>query len=192
MKIDNLVSYYQSFEKDIDRLSKYIDISEDNFSVYSVELTKLYLSICSEVDVALKQLCSIVSTKSPQSMKGYIEVIRQELPHLIEAKVSFVGYRVSLSPWEELNANENVAWWSQHNHVKHRRMEKDNYKKANLGNVLSAFSALYTINVYILFEQLCRESPDWHYDFCHFLTQTMDLFSQVRMAGIPFAYVALD
>ena len=95
MKIDNLVSYFQSFEKDIEQLSRYVNISEDNYSVYSVELTRLYLSICSEVDVALKVLCSTLSEDSPKGMRGYVEVIRSKIPQLIEAKVNFIDYRVS-------------------------------------------------------------------------------------------------
>ncbi|EHH2481196.1 hypothetical protein J7X22_001181 [Vibrio parahaemolyticus] len=190
MRIDNLVSYYQSFEKDIEQLSRYINISEDNYSVYSVELTRLYLSICSEVDVALKVLCDTVSKDAPKGMRGYVEVIRDKLPQLIEAKVNFIDYRVSFLPWDELASNDNVQWWSDHNKVKHHRME--HYKKANLGNVLNAFCALYTINVYILFELKRQESPEWHYNFSQFLTQTMHLFKHVRMGGVPFAYVPLE
>ena len=190
MKIDNLVSYFQSFEKDIEQLSRYVNISEDNYSVYSVELTRLYLSICSEVDVALKVLCSTLSEDSPKGMRGYVEVIRSKIPQLIEAKVNFIDYRVSFCPWEELELGDNVQWWSDHNKVKHHRM--DHYKKANLGNVLNAFCALYTINIYILFEQKCQQSPEWHYDFSQFLTQTMHLFKYVRMGGFPFAYVLLE
>ena len=190
MKIDNLVSYFQSFEKDIEQLSRYVNISEDNYSVYSVELTRLYLSICSEVDVALKVLCSTLSEDSPKGMRGYVEVIRGKIPQLIEAKVNFIDYRVSFCPWEELELGDNVQWWSDHNKVKHHRM--DHYKKANLGNVLNAFCALYTINIYILFEQKCQQSPEWHYDFSRFLTQTMHLFKYVRMGGFPFAYVLLE
>ncbi|EJV9416054.1 hypothetical protein ACHELK_004435 [Vibrio vulnificus] len=190
MNVDNLVSYYQSFEKDIEKLSRYIEICDDNCAVYSVELTRLYLAICSEVDVALKELCYIVSDESPQSMKGYIKVIREHCPSIIKHRVVFTGHDISRYPWKELEDSQNMSWWTQHNKVKHHRME--HYKDANLGNVLLAFSALYTINVQIMFELKCKESITWRYEFGNFLSQTKHLFNLVRLPDVPFAYFLLE
>ena len=45
--------YFISLEDEIVKISRFIEISEDNYDVYSIELTKLFLSICSEVDVII-------------------------------------------------------------------------------------------------------------------------------------------
>ena len=34
---NNFWEYYKTFESDIDKLSRYIELSEDNFKTYSVE-----------------------------------------------------------------------------------------------------------------------------------------------------------
>ena len=52
----NYWQYYLSFEEDVDRLFRYIEPAEYNFAVYSVELTRLYLAICSEIDVILPNM----------------------------------------------------------------------------------------------------------------------------------------
>jgi len=69
--------YYLSLESDVDKLSRYIEFTEDNYSTYSVELVRIFLSICSEVDVVMKELCAITSPNSSASNIGaYKKIIK--------------------------------------------------------------------------------------------------------------------
>ncbi|QSX37619.1 hypothetical protein [Shewanella sedimentimangrovi] len=187
MSVHSYVSYYQSFEKDIENLARYIEICEDNYCVYSVELTRLYLSICSEVDVTLKALCGILGDNKSNNITGYVKTIKLHCPELIDKEVSLTGYQLICAPWSELHCGKNPGWWSEHNKVKHDRMT--NYKKANLRNVLMAFSALYTINVFIIFKEKCKQDPMFKFEFANVLTETMGFFKLARIKDVPFAYL---
>ncbi|MCH4295917.1 hypothetical protein MJ923_16545 [Shewanella sp. 3B26] len=186
MSINNLISYYQSFETDIENLSRYIEICEDNFQTYSVELTRLYLSICSEVDVALKYLCNLLGACDVNNINDYSRAIKKWCPELIDKKVSLKGCSVYFSPWAELHNADNTTWWREHNDVKHGRIQ--HYKNASLKNVLTAFCALYTINVFIVFKQSCKQDPMAKFDFASMLYQTKGYFRLAQMKDIPFAY----
>ena len=189
MNVYNLLSYYQAFEKDIEQVSRFIEINPDNFKVYSVELTRLYLSICSEVDVAMKVLCSLVAAdEKPKNMTGYIGILKRECSSMLSHSVNLVGFNMSLEPWKELEHGDQLTWWTEHNKVKHHRME--HFKKANLLNVLNSLSALYVINVYILFEQhYSYQQAEIFKDLGYVLSQTKKHFELFRMGDVPFAYL---
>jgi hypothetical protein len=50
-------NFFLALEEDLDTLSKYIDFS-GNDEVYSIEIARLFLNACSEVDVILKRGCN--------------------------------------------------------------------------------------------------------------------------------------
>lgn len=53
-------SYYLAFEQDLEKISRYIEFHESNYSTYSVELARILLAACSESDVLLKEICKLV------------------------------------------------------------------------------------------------------------------------------------
>ena len=60
--IKNYWWYYKELEQEFLLTSKYVEISEDNFSTYSVEFLKLYQAVCSEIDVVGKMMASYVNS----------------------------------------------------------------------------------------------------------------------------------
>ncbi|HDY7847403.1 TPA: hypothetical protein RQK37_004601 [Vibrio vulnificus] len=63
-------------ESDLAEVSKYIEFDERNFEAFSTQLSKLLLSIGSEVDVVLKQLCRTADAKaSRKNIIDYFKVI---------------------------------------------------------------------------------------------------------------------
>jgi hypothetical protein len=48
--------YLLAIDRDLDVTSRYIDFADANMGVYSTELTRMYLAVCSEIDVVAKQL----------------------------------------------------------------------------------------------------------------------------------------
>lgn len=159
MKINNFWSYYLSFEEDIDKLSRYIEICEDNYGVYSVELTRLYLSICSEIDVILKALCELLSPGcNAINIKEYMDVILTTESGLVDERALCHKYDLTFTPWTSWRNRESPSWWKKHNGVKHRRLE--NYKEANLLNVLTSLSALYLLNLHWSYAMHRKEIPE--------------------------------
>lgn len=59
-----------------------------------------------------------------------------------------------LDRWKDILSNKKLdeknspIWWKAYNKVKHARMEKQNYKRGNLGNVFYALASLYVFNRY--------------------------------------------
>lgn len=148
----NYWQYYLSFEEDIDRLFRYIEPSEQNFSVYSVELTRLYLAICSEIDVLLKAYCKLLDAGSnPSRINEYAEVVVSSKKGLCSQTVNFQRFGLSMTPFSEWEQLSTPDWWKKHNGVKHNRGV--NFRDANLGNVLNAFAALYLLNLYYYHER---------------------------------------
>ncbi|MFC3150609.1 hypothetical protein ACFOEK_06205 [Litoribrevibacter euphylliae] len=147
----NYWQYYLSFEEDIDRLFRYIEPSEHNFSVYSVELTRLYLAICSEIDVLLKAYCTLLDADSnPSKINEYAEVIILSKRTLFSETVNLQRFGISMTPFAKWEQRSTPIWWKKHNGVKHNR--DINFKDANLGNVLNSFAALYVLNLYYYHE----------------------------------------
>lgn len=134
----------------MDKLSRYIEFSENNFSTYSIEILRLYLTICSEIDVVLKELCKEISSeRSPENIKDYRKVISEELKEFNEKEAVCYKFGLRFVPWLSWNENISPEWWKDHNKVKHQR--NDFYEKANLKNVLESLSALYLANLYLSF-----------------------------------------
>lgn len=147
--------YFISLEDEIVKISKFIEICEDNFSVYSIELTKLLLSICSEVDVVAKLLCKEADIGLYNKIKGshnatietYRTVINTRFPQFHNVNVIIPFYNLSFLPWDAFKDNVNPEWWQQYNNVKHER--NISFEKANLKNVLLSMAGLMVLLVYL-------------------------------------------
>ncbi|OEE37557.1 hypothetical protein [Vibrio ordalii] len=134
--------YYKSFEDDIRSLSRYIELDENNYEVYSIELVRLYLAICSEVDVTLKEICTLIAPdKSPKNINQYLEIIGDSAEGFYRTSVQITDNNLHFTPWLNWSENRSPDWWVKHNGVKHQR--NLNYQDANLGNVLSALCGLF-------------------------------------------------
>lgn len=146
--VDRHWNYYKVFEEDIRQYSRYVEIVESNLAVYSLELTRLFLSICSEVDVLCKLICGIESPdRKVAKMPKYIEVFSESLEGLSSEKISMPQYGLVFCPFQSIDEGISPKWWREHNGVKHKRDE--NYRYANLGNVLDALGGLYLLNLHL-------------------------------------------
>ena len=147
--------YFMSLEDEIVKISKFIEINEDNYGVYSIELTKLFLSVCSEVDVVAKLLCKESDTDLFERTRNnrnatieiYRTVIKAKFPQFHAANVKIPFYNLSFTPWEAFRDNTAPEWWRQYNGLKHER--NLNFKNANLENILLSMSGLMVLLVYL-------------------------------------------
>lgn len=143
-------TFFETVDEDLLTFSRQVEFAEDNFSTYSVYLARLYLTICSEIDVVAKLLCGRIapSTKA-DDINQYREIIVPGYPHFSHLMVSIRPMSLEILPWLEwqtLEGQKNPPWWSFHNKVKHQRDQY--FSSANLGNVLRSAAALLVLLVY--------------------------------------------
>lgn len=151
-------NYYISLEEDVKKMSQYISFTEDNFSTYSNEVIKLYLSVCSEVDVIFKLICEFngdgnytIGHYRKKILKLYSKLCYKEIKLCNSDNISFIPYE----SWS--NTKDSPIWWSNYNNIKHNR--SNNYKEGNLKNLLYALSGLYLLEL-LEFEKISNETNE--------------------------------
>ena len=155
-----------ALENDIKELSRYIEFDESNFKVHSIELTRLLLTTSSEVDVVMKELCKLIEPNSKaENINAYKKIIKDKLPAIINTGVNCPLYGLSLTPWSNWNGDGNPEWWRSYNKVKHER--SNNYKRANLKNVLNSVAGLFVSNVHYNHALFVSENTEYPYDLRH-------------------------
>jgi len=140
-------NYFLALEKDLENLSRYIEFSNANLGTYSIELTHLLLSASSEVDVIMKQLCSLISPNQPaNNINNYKSIIQESLPTFINEEIAIDRFGLTFKPFENWTGTENPNWWRSYNNVKHQR--NNCFQEANLQNTINAVGALLLTVVY--------------------------------------------
>ena len=141
------LDYFHAFEDDLERLSRYIEFSRDNFATYSLELVRLLLATGSEIDVALKALCRhIDSAKAPKSIVAWQKIVVPRFPDITSQEVRISRFGLTLMPWSGWE-KESPKWWRAYNDVKHERTM--HYTQGNLEHVLNAVAGLGVIMQYL-------------------------------------------
>lgn len=144
-------NYFLALEDDLDRLSRFVDFSK-NDEAYSIEIARLFLSSCSEIDVILKQICKkINSESSASSMNAYFKELNDSYLRLLDFSVEIPRYAITLTPFLNWTENNPPFWWQDHNKVKNHRHE--HFEKANLKNCLNAIAAMYILTLYLYIEK---------------------------------------
>ena len=129
--------------------------SYGNSLVFSDEYVKQYQSICAEVDTVSKAICCEFSESEARSMPRYTKIILEQWPTLPEQKVEFASTILQpFKDWKSIGGNNTrlefsgLEWWRDYTDVKHNRIE--NYRKANLKNVVNSLAGLYTLELYLV------------------------------------------
>ena len=134
-------NYLIALERDLEIASRYVEFSEPNFAVYSIEFAHLLFAAASEVDVIAKLLCQRFEPNAPHgNINEYRAVLLSALPELPTSQVFVPRYGLTLTPWDNWAGPDNPVWWRSYNSVKH---ERDLYfDQATLKNALNAIGAL--------------------------------------------------
>ena len=154
--------YYLVLERDFLATERYVSfelgdnylytsasvLNAENSLIYSNEYIKQYQAICSEVDVIMKSICKEFGNTSAEKMPDYTTDILQRWPNIKNQKVEMKD--IELQPFLNWNETPYQApdWWKPYNAVKHQRI--DNYKNANLKNVLNALAGVYILCNYFV------------------------------------------
>ena len=152
--------YFASLCDDVEKTTRFVEPTLDNFKTYSIEYARLYLAIGSEVDVVAKSLCEKIRPASKsENINTYRSVILSAFPGLPDLQVVVPRHEISFAPWLDWQIGKNPPWWRSHNAVKHTRHKS--FKEANLENTLHALGGLLIIVGYLYAEDLvsCLLSP---------------------------------
>ena len=80
---------FEVIDEDFHEFSRHVEFAEANFQTYSIDLLRLYLSICSAIDVVAKMLCERKRLKLPKrpNMDDYRSALRQKYRNLPALKI---------------------------------------------------------------------------------------------------------
>mgnify|MGYP005848418217 CR=1 FL=1 len=149
-------NYFTAIEADVLRLSRFIELDKRNYRTYSIEIVRIYLSACSEVDVVSRQLVELVdSNVRAENIRTYRDVLRPRFPVIERTKVRIPRHGLLLRPWSNWKKDETPRWWSDHQSVKHKRAQ--NYELANLQNMLNSVAGLLVI-IIVYYRFLMKEA----------------------------------
>jgi hypothetical protein len=147
---------FEVIDEDLHALSRQVEFAQPNFSTYSVTLLRLYLSICSEVDVVAKLLCQRTGANlsGRPNMDDYRKCLKVQHPNLS-------GVRVTIRPMAKTSARQTpkrptpvgilvlVPGLPRKNRERH-------YPNASLENVLQSAAGLLVFLVYWHWPELCK------------------------------------
>lgn len=147
-------NYLLTLEDDLLHLSRFVDFS-GNRNTYSLEISRLLMAACAEVDVVMKQLCKRCDPKSSASTIGaYHKIVSQHAPALKSFKVTMPRFGLSMRPWVSWTQQKSPGWWMAYNKVKHHR--HTHFKEATLKNSLNSVAGLF-IAVLFLYRPEARK-----------------------------------
>lgn len=141
--------YYLVLERELVNSFNYVELSNDNFSTYSVEFAKMLLSICSEFDSVFKDYVELRSGNRPSNIKEAFECLSalNDIAFVNEVVDIAINQSITLKPFNAwINGMyAKLTWWDSYNAVKHDRGTY--FRKANLENCLNSLAALLCIEI---------------------------------------------
>lgn len=145
---DKIIEHWEVFktiEDDLYVISKYIKFDQRNFSAYSVELSKVLIFTCSEIESIFKIFCDEVYKTKVNNIGGFKEKLLQYPEHLALIESFNVKVEKSIGdiiPWSNFSTQD-LKWWRAYNKLKHEYT--DNLIEGNLENVITSVTGLYCI-----------------------------------------------
>ena len=140
------LNYYLAIEEDVLGIARYVELAQDNFPTYSLEIARLLMGATQELDVVLKQLCA-ESGDTSSSEQGYRTFLSTKYPAWLTLNVEMPTYDLSFQPFVQWTTAQTAPWWSANNRVKHHR--HTHFASASVENMLNAVAALFIANVYL-------------------------------------------
>jgi len=138
--------YFLPIDQDVKRLSRFIEFDKCNFPAFSLEMARIMMTSCAEIDVVMKLYCKELDPdKNPRTIGKYKEIITDKEPLFFKSyiKMRFHHNINGLLPWDDWATDPSPCWWQSNNKIKHKR--HDNFSKANLENTLNSVAALYAL-----------------------------------------------
>lgn len=145
--------YFSALVDDFEALTRYVEISTENYSTYSLEFVRLLLACGSEIDVVAKLICAAIEPAAQANgIRDYQRVITAHYPNLPTIEIDLPRYDISVVPWKSWRTDTSPDWWKKYNDVKHERNK--HFSQANLENTLSALGGLCVLVSYLYHKEL--------------------------------------
>ena len=155
--------YFCSIAKRLEETAEYVyhGLNEEEVlehgTVYSDVFKQILLLSGAEFENMSKALCVIsgYSLKRDCNIRDISYCILDKYPQIVETQIySLYWFKKPLNEWcinvkenEEVQV-EGIEWWKAYTDVKHNK--ENSYKLCSLDNALSALSALYVIDLYVM------------------------------------------
>lgn len=150
---------FSIIQSDILKLFEYIEPSDINETTYSFRIHELLIRTCIEIEANFKAILreNIFNPTykggprkgQPRSEKEWnindFKIINKT-HHLDDYGIELPFWRGGnniRNPFSKWKTNEPLTWYQAYNQTKHDRLH--NFEKANLGNLIDAFSGLCTL-----------------------------------------------
>jgi len=148
-KIETHWNYLLAIEDDLERVSRYVEFDEKNFSCFSIEISKILMTSSAEVDVVCKQLCKKLNPQSSaENINPYRDEIKVAYPVIPEFGVLLPRFGLTLNPWVNWKKKGGVPdWWTASNKIKHRRDSE--FHRGNLKNAINSVAGLFIMLLYL-------------------------------------------
>ena len=150
--------HYLSIERDFLNTDEYVSIDTKNNHTFSNAYSKLFLTICSEIDSLSVEFCRLI--KNDYDKKSYfnesiiprMNTITEVYPGINTIKITtkFPYDEQNFVPFSKLTNEMMPDWWHSYNEYKHERTGETatgqpHYEKACLKNVITSLAALYLL-----------------------------------------------
>ena len=149
-------NYFIALEKRVIEFENYIEISPNNYPVYSNNLCLLLLSICAEFEIVAKIFAKDLGKNRINNIKDIYNFLNS-LPILdgkskiLDQEISLEIYKIKFNPFENWTSKNSPFWWHAYNGIKHDRL--NTYQNANLKAVLFSLGALSIINHFYIWHK---------------------------------------
>lgn len=150
---------YISIEKNFLDTEEYVAINKKNYATFSLAYSKLFLTICSEIDSLSVEFSQMIKEDYQEESDIKANNILKRFDTIAIAYEDINSYTIRTNdnfaemyfvPFSKRDRENMADWWHDYNDYKHRRTGKTdagryNFEKANLKNVLYSLSALYLL-----------------------------------------------
>ena len=150
--------YFLALESDLEKCSRYVEFSSDNYETHSIEFARIIMAASSEFDTIAKEICDFLGNKKASGINEYAETIITKYPSFYGYEIAIPRYNIAgfapFGTWKKLPTSKsngkneyiNPTWWKGYNDIKHDRTS--NFKLANLENAIHSMGGLLTGLIY--------------------------------------------
>ncbi len=148
-KVKHHWNYFLNLERDLDKITNYIEATVDNYKTYSFEINKVIQLASSEFEAVSKYLCSLINNNNFEDadINKLRNVICEKYPLIYTTKIKIPRMNEEILPLEEWGDKKNTPWWSDHNSTKHNRYKY--YRLSTFQNAIYSLASLLVINMYL-------------------------------------------
>jgi len=103
--------YFFAIERELWETTRYVELSQQNYSTYSIEFAKILMTSCAEIDSVAKLICTYLaennllptgshSIPKRPSINDYYQIIVPKYPLFKQVEIEITQYSLNLKPWE--------------------------------------------------------------------------------------------